>query len=145
MFTLDKTKPLSKTQVSAALTTLAIFHGSWWVWLTRQRKAKTQEFETIMNLTDIETAFVKQRAIDPKVMKWFYTPIFKSYVKNLKNHGREEVTVKWKDFLKNKVMDPRFFIPELENSDIRTMIHGDFWVNNMMFNTSDPEVIFPLL
>ena len=41
-------------------------------------------------------------------------------------------------------MDPRFFIPEQESSDIRTMIHGDFWVNNMMFNTSDPEVIFLL-
>ena len=142
MFTLDKTKPLGKTQVSAALRTLAIFHGSWWVWLTRQGKAKTPEFETIMNLTDIETAFVKQRTMDMRAFGWIYKPIFKSYVQNLRNYGREEVALKWKDFLKNRVADPRFFIPEKETSDIRTMIHGDFWVNNMMFNTSDPEVIF---
>ena len=141
MFTLDKTKLLSKKQVTAALKTLAIFHGSWWVWLTRQRKAKPQEFETIMNITDIETAFVKQRYADTRVMKWVYKPVFKSYVQNLKNHGREEVALKWKDFLKNRATDPRLFIPEQETSDIRTMLHGDFWVNNMMFNTKDPEVI----
>ena len=99
MFMLDKTKPLSKIQVSAALRTLAIFHGSWWVWLTRQRKAKTPEFETIMNLTDIETAFVKQRTVDMRAFVWIYKPIFKSYVKNLRNHRREDVASKWKDFL----------------------------------------------
>ena len=142
MFTLDKTQLLSKKQVSAALKTLAIYHGSWWVWLTRQRKAKPREFETIMNITDIEMAFVKQRAADLKVMKWVYKPVFKSYVQNLKNHGREEVALKWKDFLKDRVADPRLFIPEQETSDIRTMLHGDFWVNNMMFNTKDPEVIW---
>ena len=83
MFTLDKTKLLSEKQVSAALRTLAIFHGSWWVWLRRQRKAGIQEFETIMNLTDIESAFIKQRAVDMKIIGWVYKPIFKSFVQDI--------------------------------------------------------------
>ena len=140
MITLDKTKILSKKQVAAALKTLAIYHGSWWVWMTRQRKDKIREFETIMNLTDIEIAFVKLRAVNVRFMEWIYKPIFKSYVQNLKNNGHEEAALKWKDFLKNRVTDKRIFIAEKENSVIRTMLHGDFWVNNMMFNTSDQEV-----
>ena len=144
MFTLDKTKLLSEKQVSAALRTLAIFHGSWWVWLRRQRKAGIQEFETIMNLTDIESAFIKQRAVDMKIIGWVYKPIFKSFVQHLKNQGREDAALKWRDFFKNRVADPRIFNAELEKSEIRTMMHGDFWVNNMMFNTKDPEVRFKI-
>ena len=30
-------------------------------------------------------------------------------------------------------------IPERETSQLKTMVHGDFWVNNMMFSSEDPE------
>ena len=31
--------------------------------------------------------------------------------------------------------------PVLETSKLRTMIHGDFWLNNLMFSSEDPEEV----
>ena len=38
LVSLDKFKYMSKNQVESTLKSLAIFHGSWWVWLQRQER-----------------------------------------------------------------------------------------------------------
>ena len=140
---LDKTKILSGNQVVAALKSLAIFHGSWWVWLTRQRKEGLKEFEQIMNLRDVESAFMDMRAVSASSVKWVYVPTLKSYVKLLKNQGKHEMAAKFKEYFEHKIWDncQVLYSPADIKSEIKTMCHGDFWVNNMMFNSSDPKVI----
>ena len=29
--------------------------------------------------------------------------------------------------------------PAMETSQLRTVVHGDFWLNNIMFSSEDPE------
>ena len=144
LMNLDKTKILSKNQVVAALKSLAIFHGSWWVWLTRQRKQGLKEFEHIMNIRDVESAFMAMRALEVGSLKWVFNPTLKSYVKLLRNQGKQEMAAKFKEYFAHKIWDTFqvLYSPADIKSDIKTMCHGDFWVNNMMFNSSDPEVWF---
>merc|ERR1711915_274280 len=78
--------------------------------------------------------------------KWAFKNWASSYVKEyitlLKNHGSEEGTIKrLKRAIKNKIYDEldNFFDPSLEKSKMKTVVHGDFWVNNILFSSDDPN------
>lgn len=74
MFQLDKSRVLSKNQVTVAIRALATFQGAWWVWLRRERRAKVEEFVgTPMNLEDVENSFIKLRVTGDM----FWKPYFK--------------------------------------------------------------------
>ena len=145
MFPLEKSKLLSKTQVTTALRALGVFHGTWWVWLRREKKkAKPEEFvETPMNLEDVENTFIKLRNVGESMMKPFFAKFHKYLLRLLKHSGCEEdlisrcgaaiKTTFWEQTRRAMAN------PELETSELRTMVHGDFWVNNMMFSSEDPQ------
>ena len=143
MVSIDKTKVMSLNQVKAAMKALAVFHGAWWVWL---RKKKREEFtdyvDNPMNIEDIEEAFMKLRKIPIWSTKSFFGEFARQFPKLLKNFGGDEKLVaRLKFFVKNKlfVESKRMFEPEIETSVMKTMTHGDYWVNNMLFSSSDPE------
>ena len=96
-----------------------------------------------MNLRDVESAFMDMRAVSASSVKWVYVPTLRSYVKLLKNQGKHEMAAKFKEYFEHKIWDTCqvLYSPADIKSEIKTMCHGDFWVNNMMFNSSDPKVI----
>merc|ERR1712142_9999 len=75
-------------------------------------------------------------------MKSFFGQFAKQFPKLLKNYGGDEKLVeRLKYFIKNKlfVQAKRLIQPELERSVLRTMTHGDYWVNNMLFSSPDQD------
>ena len=145
MIQVDKSKMLSKNQVTTALRALGTFHGAWWVWLRREKKkAKPEEFvETPMNLEDVENTFIKLRNVGEAMMKPFFAKFHKYLLRLLHYSGCEEDLIsRVRIALKTSFWEQTrraMAIPEMETSQLKTMIHGDFWVNNMMFSSDDPE------
>ena len=145
MIKLDKAKVLSKNQVMSSLRALATFHGTWWVWLRREKKkVKPEEFvETPMNLEDVENTFIKLRNVGVAMMKPFFTKFHKYLMRLLKHSGCEDDLIsRTGAALKTSFWEQArraLAIPELETSELKTMVHGDFWVNNMMFSSEDPQ------
>ena len=146
MIKLDKAKVLSKNQVMSSLRALATFHGTWWVWLRReeQKARKSVEFfETPMNLEDVENTFLKLTTYSESMLKQFFGKFHKYLLRLLKHSGCEEdlitmveVSIKttfWEQ------MRRCYIKPALETSTLRTMVHGDYWVNNLMFSSDNPE------
>ena len=142
----DKSKMLSKNQVTTALRALGTFHGAWWVWLRREKnKAKPEEFvKTPMNLEDVENTFIKLRNVGESLSgKPLYAKFHKYLLRLLKHSGCEEDLIsRCGAAIKTTFREQTrraMAIPELETSKLRTMVHGDFWVNNMMFSSDDPQ------
>ena len=141
----DKSKMLSKNQVTTALRALGTFHGAWWVWLRREKnKAEPEEFvQSPMNLEDVENTFIKLRNTGGSMMKPFFAKFHKYLLRLLKHSGCEEdLIARVRTALKTLFWEQAIralAIPELETSQLKTMVHGDFWVNNMMFSSEDPE------
>ena len=145
MIKLDKAKLLSKNQVMSSLRALATFQGTWWVWLRREeRKAKSAvSVKTPMNLEDVENTFLKLTTYSEQMLKSFFTKFHKYLLRLLKQSGCEEdlitrvgVSIKttfWEQ------MRRCYITPALESSVLRTMVHGDFWVNNLMFSSDQPD------
>ena len=152
MVAVDKTKVMSPHQVTAALRTLAMFHGAWWVWLRRQKSKEVTEYvDTVMNLEDVENMFMKMRKQSPWFFKASFIKYLKQYPKLLKHHGADEGLIeRLKSTIKSKIFEDAKALmdPEKETSILRTMIHGDFWVNNILFssdNTEDPKQVATIL
>jgi len=143
MVSINKKDVMSLNQVTVALRALATFHGTWWLWMKRKREEDVPEYvESPMNIEDIENAFMKMR----KQSKWYYKQMcrksMKGYVQLAKNHGLKPETInRLKTAGKNKIIDDleTILAPELEDSKVKTMTHGDFWVNNMLFSSNDPN------
>jgi len=95
-----------------------------------------------MNIEDIEEAFIKLRKIPIWTIKSFFIEFARQFPKLLKNNGGDEKLIeRLKFFIKNKlfVESKRLMEPAIERSVMKTMTHGDFWVNNMLFSSADPE------
>ena len=145
MIKLDKAKLLSKNQVVSSLRALATFHGTWWVWLRREeQKTKSVKFvETPMNLEDVENTFLKLTTYSESMLKSFFVKFHKYLLRLLKQSGCEEDLITRAGVsIKTTFWDQmrRCYIkPLLESSMLRTMVHGDFWVNNLMFSSDRPD------
>ena len=129
------------------MKSLAIFHGTWWVWLKRQEKISRDQQdgskETIMKLEDVETAFMELRKLPLSMAKMFFGPIIKGYVRLMETTKHTEVTAKLKECISNGKVYAKADVllnPSTIRSKIKTMTHGDAWINNMMFTSSDPQV-----
>ena len=58
MVSIDKRNVMSLNQVTPALKILAIYHGTWWVWLRRKKREGFNEYvDSLMDVEDVETAF----------------------------------------------------------------------------------------
>ena len=145
MIKLDKAKLLSRNQVVSALRVLATFHGTWWVWLRREeQKARPVEFvETPMNLEDVENTFLKLTTYSESILKPFFVKFHKYLPRLLKHSGCEDdlisrvgVSSKTKFW---EQMRRCYIKPAAETSRLRTMVHGDYWINNLMFSSDHPE------
>ena len=145
LVSLDKTRFLSVQQVRGVLRSLAVFHGCWWVWLRRQEAStRNNSKETIMNVEDVETAFMIQRHVPFSSVKWSYGSMIKGYVKLMETTDHDDVT----SALKTCVHTGRVyqhqhvvFDPVLTKSEIKTVTHGDAWINNLMFTSDNPQVV----
>ena len=52
----------------------------------------------------------------------------------------DHVLCRLKNYFKKMWLDiPGFEDPPKEDSIFRTVVHGDAWVNNIMFSSNDPE------
>ena len=143
MVVIDKTKIMSLKQVTAAVKTLAIFHGTWWVWMRRKKNEDVPEFvDSPMNIEDVEYAFMKGKKMERWMMKSWFDKQFKQFIKLAKLSGASlEMMSKIKVALKDKIYEDMEVLIDTskESSIIKTMTHGDFWVNNMLFSSADPE------
>jgi len=150
MIQLDKSKILSPNQVKTALRALATFQGVWWVWLRRERKGKPEEFvKSPMNLEDIENTFVKLRTTGDLLTKPYFNKFHKYLLRLLRYSGCEEALIARVGVATKAKFEEQirrcYTHPALETSQLRTMIHGDFWLNNMMFSCEDNELSVTLL
>ena len=154
MVKLDKAKLLSRNQVMSSLRALATFHGTWWVWLRREKeKTNSVEFvETPMNLEDIENTFIKLTTYSESMLRQFFVKFHKYLLRLLKNsHCDEDLISRVGVSMKTTFWEQmrRCYIkPALETSILRTMVHGDYWVNNLMFSSDqsdDPDLTVTLL
>ena len=95
-----------------------------------------------MNLEDVETAFMELRRIPLSLAKMFFGPIIKGYVSLMETTQHTEVTAKLRECVRSGKIYARSDVlvnPSTITSKIKTMNHGDAWINNMMFTTTDPE------
>merc|ERR1712126_49905 len=111
--------------------------------MKRRREEKVPEYvESPMNIEDIENAFMKMRKQSKWTFKQMCRQSMNGYVKLARNHGlKPETITRLKTAVKNKIFDDieTILAPELEDSKVKTMTHGDFWVNNMLFSSNDPN------
>ena len=144
LVSLDKKKFLSKIQVMAVMKSLSVFHGSWWVWLQKEEVKKRSEVkDTIMNIDDVETAFMHQRHVSLSAAKMFFGPFMKGYIKLMETTDHAEATEALRECIQKKKMYERSDVminPVNYSSKIKTVTHGDAWINNIMFTSSDPQV-----
>jgi hypothetical protein len=53
----------------------------------------------------------------------------------------EDIIARYVDFIKNKsIHEIKNIFGTVNESKLFTMIHGDFWSNNMLFNETDDKV-----
>ena len=85
---------------------------------------------------------MKKRKMDTWSFKSFFGKFLKECISLLKYDGGDQKLVsRLKRGIKSKIFDDAKVIlePELETSILKTMTHGDYWVNNMLFSSADPE------
>ena len=82
------------------------------------------------------------RKMDKRGIKMWFGKQLKNYVKLAQIHGLDAAVI---EKLKVAIKDTIFqrlgpiMEPESEQSILKTMTHGDVWVNNMLFSSADPE------
>ena len=107
------------------------------------KRSTTPEYQTIMNIEDIKSAFSDGRRMSQLVVKMGFKPMVKAYVKLMHRQEKTEIVEKLKVLIKNKlwVESDIAFNPGNIKSKLKTINHGDAWINNFMFSSEDPKVI----
>merc|ERR1712209_135620 len=98
--------------------------------------------ETIMNVEDVETAFIIQRHVPFSSVKWSYGSMIKGYVKLMETTDHDDVTSALKKCVDTgRVYQHQHvvFNPVNTKSEIKTVTHGDAWINNLMFTSGNPQ------
>ena len=96
-----------------------------------------------MNIEDIKSAFSDGRKMSQLVVKMGFKPMVKAYVKLMHRQEKTEIVQKLKVLIKNKLWAESdiAFNPGNIKSKLKTINHGDAWINNFMFSSEDPKVI----
>ena len=96
-----------------------------------------------MNIEDIKSAFSDGRRMSPMFVKMFFKPMLKGYVKLMHRQEKTEIVKKLKVLIKNKLWQESDIAlnPGNIQSKLKTINHGDAWINNFMFSSEDPKVI----
>jgi len=132
MFPFDKTKVLSLNQAKAAVRALATFHGIWWTWMRNPNE------DGKLRLAEVEEVYSKGKRQSLQKNELFQK-LMKTLVKLAGRHGNEDMASRLKDYFKRMWLEvPSIEDPPKEDSVFRTLVHGDAWVNNMMFSSNDP-------
>ena len=96
-----------------------------------------------MNLEAVENTFIKLRSVGVSMMKPFFAKFHKYLLRLLQHSGCEEDLIsRVRIAIKTSFWEQTrraLANPELETSQLRTMVHGDFWVNNMLFSSEDAQ------
>ena len=97
-----------------------------------------------MNHEDVKSAFGELKKMSPLFIKLFFKPMLNGSVKLMKQQGKTEIQEKLKLLLKDRIWKESgvCFDSGKISSKLMTVTHGDAWINNMMFNTDDPQVRF---
>ena len=85
----------------------------------------------------LKLLFLKQRKMDTWSFKFVVSKFLKECISLLKcDGGDQKIVLRLKSGIKSKIFDDAKVLlePELETSILKTMNHGDYWVNNMLFS-----------
>ena len=146
---LDPNKPLfhmrnkhqivSAKQGQVAFETLAHFHGAWFQWLNTS--------EECMNGMNRHLVFSKinlAKTLASAPIMTMAKATCRNIVKLLRMHGKdEEIIARYEDFVQNKLKEEiKKVFRHFKETQLKTMCHGDFWINNMLFTEDDEKVTF---
>lgn len=138
---LDKTAIPSVQVAKVTFAAMARFHGAWWHWLNSPRD---QQPCTIGALG---------RDGVPKALDQWNSPglnkqnvsVGKSIEQQLRLQKKsKEVIDKWRTFWTSGYVDPlKKYFCQINKAPSRllTIVHGDFWTSNLMYNDAEDQVV----
>lgn len=133
---LDKNEIPSFARVKSAFEALAHFSGSWLGYLNDPDKYDSER----ISKDEVDHLF---RVNFPLfIMKKSYEKSFESILKLMRNREEpQELMDKVENYGKNRAFpEIKRLLNEENESKFSTIIHGDFWLNNIMFNKEDESV-----
>lgn len=132
---------LSETQGLTVFKKLAHFHGSWLHWLNTA--ASDQDQINGLTANQIMTVMKPLPNMANGIMMMLKETV-KQMAKLLQIEGKNhELIEKYVNYMKNHAkQDLIKALNHYKSSPLKTMIHGDFWSNNMLFADQDQSVCF---
>uniref|UniRef100_A0A0K2T5K9 Putative LOC100203980 [Hydra vulgaris] n=1 Tax=Lepeophtheirus salmonis TaxID=72036 RepID=A0A0K2T5K9_LEPSM len=142
---IDVTSSIDIVIAKSALRSMGHFHGIWWQFLNRKNTKVT--YKPNLTPSDFEHNFMTNDS--SAGFKKMFKPLMKMYQKVLINHlpGPEGVSLGKRTmsyFTGGKILEvfQRLLTMTVkEQSMYKTMMHGDFWRNNLLYRPSDNHVL----
>ena len=133
---LDKNVIPTFDQVKLAFEALAHFSGSWLKYLNNPDKYDNER------ITKNEVDYLYKVNFPLFILKKSFEKSFKSIVQLMKNRNEpQELINKVENYGKNRAFpEIKRILTSGEDSKFSTIIHGDFWLNNIMFSDDRKSV-----
>eukprot|EP00095_Tigriopus_kingsejongensis_P004595 maker-scaffold416_size178335-snap-gene-0.28 protein:Tk04595 transcript:maker-scaffold416_size178335-snap-gene-0.28-mRNA-1 annotation:"PREDICTED: uncharacterized protein LOC100203980" len=132
----DKVKILPFSHVKMVLDVMAHFHGAWWLFLNA--KDKMPELNVTPDIVRKNFRFQGAKVLK-MTLPGMYKKSFQCYAEMRRQRGNDpariETMLKSVPKFVRALLDTSYFGPTTLKSDLITLVHGDLWSNNMLFQT----------
>lgn len=131
----DKGAILTYDQVKVALESLAHFHGAWWQALHGKGGVQPKEASADLTAKDLKDLYGDK--LPRVVVKDFISSTLMSMAQLMENSGRDPAAAaRLRRFGQSNADDgaTAHIFALTQDSKFKTIIHGDFWSNNIMFH-----------